>query len=93
MLLLDQIRAVLNRPIGINSGYRCDAYNDRLPGAKKGSAHTKGKAVDIKYKGSIQRYELLTDICIKGITRIGIAETFIHIDVDESKPQCVIWIY
>ena len=27
------------------------------------------------------------------IPRIGIGDTFIHIDIDDSKPQDVIWLY
>ena len=33
------------------SGYRCQAYNDSLPGSVKNSRHVQGKAVDIITRG------------------------------------------
>lgn len=44
---LDQIRALLgNRPIHVNSGYRCSELNAAIGGAKT-SAHMEGRAADI----------------------------------------------
>jgi hypothetical protein len=31
--------------------------------------------------------------CAHGIKRIGIGKTFIHVDVDDTLPQNVMWLY
>ena len=43
--VLEQIRALLNCPILISSGYRCAALNERVGGSKT-SAHMRGMAAD-----------------------------------------------
>ena len=43
---LEEIRNVLQKPIHVNSAYRCSAVNAML-GSKPTSAHTKGLAADI----------------------------------------------
>jgi hypothetical protein len=61
------------------------------------SSHIKGLAVDIKIHNSmVDYYEVLREIFqfVKPtITRIGLAQTFIHIDLDTEKPQNVVWRY
>ena len=99
---LDLLRDELGRPLSISSCCRCPAHNLK-EGGKKNSAHLKGLAADLKVNGSRQRFELLIKIFIvneiakrkglKGINRIGIAKTFIHIDIDDSKPRRVAWLY
>lgn len=44
--LLDPLREKFNRPIIINSGFRCKALNDAVKG-KQTSQHLKGEAADI----------------------------------------------
>ena len=44
---LEEIRAVLDRPISINSGYRCKKLNDAVHGVPD-SAHLFGLAADIE---------------------------------------------
>jgi len=45
---LQLLRDVMNMPIIITSGFRCNKHNAETPGAKTNSYHTKGLAVDIK---------------------------------------------
>jgi len=47
---LEVLRALFKSPITILSGYRTDAYNARIGGARN-SQHLKGRAADIKVKG------------------------------------------
>ena len=91
---LDSMRVIVGFPIIINSGVRTTEHN-KLVGGKKYSAHTAPCycAVDIKVKSGTQRDKLIRAAMQVGITRIGIAETFLHIDIDSSKPQHVIWTY
>jgi hypothetical protein len=58
--LLEEIRTEFGRPMTISSGARCTVHNRKIGGAR-GSAHTLGKAVDIKaLKDSDYRRDLLT---------------------------------
>ena len=43
------VRDMLQEPIKINSGWRCEEYNRKIKGAKK-SQHLLGKAADIRIK-------------------------------------------
>lgn len=45
---LEEIRQQYNKPIYINSGYRCERLN-KLVGGKVNSLHLKGLAVDLRY--------------------------------------------
>ena len=95
--MLDLAREKYDKPIKITSGYRTQAYNEDLKArgykASKNSSHLKGLAVDIHCNNSKDRFELvdiLLDVCFN---RIGIANTFIHADIDEDKPTHLIWTY
>lgn len=44
---LDQVRAFLDRPVHINSGYRSIQLNAAIPGSSNTSQHTKFEAADI----------------------------------------------
>ena len=89
---LDTARGIAGIPFKINSGYRTAAHNT-LGGGRVGSSHKKGLAVDIGYTGSRERYIILKALMEVGITRFGIAKTFIHCDVDNNKDGDVIWLY
>jgi len=47
---LEVLRAHLNKPINVTSGYRSESYNERIGGVKD-SQHTLGKASDLQVKG------------------------------------------
>lgn len=79
-------------PVLISSAYRCENHNRKVGGVK-GSAHEKGCAVDIVVKGSRHRFCLIGDALDYGIRRIGIGKTFIHFDIDTTKPKKVMFLY
>jgi zinc D-Ala-D-Ala carboxypeptidase len=89
---LDTARGIAGIPFKINSGYRSKARNLLVKG-RVGSSHLVGKAVDIAYYGSRERYLIIKSLMEVGITRFGIAKTFIHCDVDNNKDEDVIWLY
>jgi len=89
--MLDVVRAEYGKPIRISSGYRTEEHNQKVGGVSN-SSHLKGLAVDIKVKNGRERYELL-NILTKYFYRIGIGNSFIHVDIDLDKPQNVIWTY
>ena len=79
-------------PMTINSGCRCGSYN-RSVGGSPLSAHVPGLAVDILCSNSLSRFNLLRGLLAEGFQRIGIGREFIHVDMDISKPQFLIWLY
>ena len=89
---LDRVRGKAEIPIVVSSGCRCEV-NNRIAGGKEDSAHLTGLAADIRVFSSTTRWKLLTAIFTSGFNRIGIGKTFIHVDIDDSKPEKVIWLY
>lgn len=80
----------VHRVMIVTSGYRCEEHNKEVKGVEN-SAHTKGLAADIKYDDSSHKFMLIDAFIKVGFKRIGIYETFIHVDLDTTKPQKVIW--
>ena len=89
---LDRVREKAGIPILISSGYRCESNNVAAGGAPD-SAHLYGLAADITVYSSNARWTLLSSIFTTGFNRIGIGKTFIHVDIDDSKPPKVVWLY
>ena len=85
------VRNILNKSIRINSGIRCSDHNTTI-NATPTSSHIGGWAADLGYTGSADRYELLNAV-MQVFDRVGIAKTFIHVDVDANKTAGVIWLY
>ena len=94
--MLDAARDLAGVPFKITSGYRIEADIERLRKAgykvSKNSSHLKGLAADIACSTEI-RYNMLDSLMKVGFNRIGIADTFIHVDIDPDKPPFVIWTY
>jgi hypothetical protein len=90
--MLEDARKYAGVSMVITSGYRCED-NNKNAGGSPTSSHLKGLAVDIKVIGSTERFQILKGLIMAGFTRIGIAKTFIHADVDSSKSSNVSWMY
>jgi hypothetical protein len=88
---LDEAREYANIPFIINSAYRGPEHSESIKNPS--SSHIKGLAVDISVKDSRTRFLILDALLAVGFTRIGISETFIHVDSDFDKSQSVIWTY
>ena len=78
---LNHLRMVINRPIYINSGYRCKEENKRVGGVP-GSYHLLGMAIDIHVKDFLLS-DLLTITQEIGFKGIGYYEKkdFLHLDM------------
>jgi uncharacterized protein YcbK (DUF882 family) len=87
---LEQLRVYCGFPFYITSGARCDAYNAKVGGVKK-SRHPKGEAFDIEVPAD-RRYDLIAAAVALGWFGIGIAKTFIHLDVRDKADKAV-WDY
>lgn len=91
---LNQARDLAGIPFIITSGYRCQKHNSEVGGVPT-SSHTKGLAVDIAFKDSNQCFKIMKSLLDAGFKRIGVnfAKSFIHCDIDGSKPQEVLFKY
>ena len=91
LVKLDKAREFAKVPFVINSAYRSPEHKESIKNPT--SSHIKGLAVDIKATDSRTRYKVLNALMHVGFNRIGIADTFIHVDDDKDKSQKVIWTY
>ena len=95
--MLDNARDIAGIPFKINSGYRTLEQNiaiyKKLGKKPIKSSHLKGLAVDIACKDSRARFVIVSALKDAGFTRIGISNSFIHVDSDSDKAQDVIWTY
>ena len=80
---LNSLRETINRQIYINSGYRCKEENERVGGVKN-SYHIFGMAVDIEAR-NINISDLAIYAQGVGFNGIGKYETFLHLDVRDTK--------
>jgi len=88
---LDEAREYAGIPFIINSAYSSPKHPESIRNPT--SSHIKGLAVDISAKDSRTRFLILDALLVVGFSRIGVAGTFIHVDLDFSKSQNVIWTY
>lgn len=91
MFALDALRGKMARPMKINSGYRTPAHNKAVGGAPR-SQHLDGNAFDVSTTGwtKDERRKLIVTARELGFRGVGIADTFIHIDM---APRTAAWIY
>ena len=92
MKRLNTAREKAGVPFSITSGVRCAEWNEHEGGSET-SSHLNGYAVDISVTSSHNRERILNGLISAGFTRIGIANTFIHVDVDPNKAPNVCWLY
>lgn len=76
----------------ITSAYRSQGY-ERSKGRKGSSSHCKGLAVDVSAVNSHLRFKIVAGCILAGFPRLGIGKTFIHLDIDETKPHPIIFHY
>jgi uncharacterized protein YcbK (DUF882 family) len=84
---LDALHDTIKGAIIIHSGYRCDAHNTAIGGETK-SRHLRGLAADIFTNTCT--LEQLEKLCEKLFQRMGVAKTFLHVDVDVGSAH---WTY
>lgn len=89
--MLDTARDTAGVPFKITSGYRSKEHNEKVGGVPN-SSHLRGYAADIACVAGGDRYIILNALIKAGFKRIGVANTFIHVDNDPDKPNSV-WTY
>ena len=93
--MLDNAREIYGRSMRINSGYRT-IYNNQEVNGKPNSAHLQGIAADVHCNNSRDRHDMVNAFLQAGFSRLGIGNTFIHIDsgdIHSDKDANVIWTY
>jgi len=90
LLLLDELRDLSNFPFVITSGYRDPLHPEEARKTSPGT-HSKGIACDIRVNNGAEKYIIVQNAMKLKFTGIGIAKTFIHVDVRDTTP--VIWTY
>lgn len=92
MSKFDTAREIAGIPFVINSSFRSIEW-EKKKGRAGTSAHTLGRAIDIRCNSDRNRF-LIVDALVKaGFKRIGIAKTFIHADDSPGHSQQIIWLY
>ncbi len=87
IMVLQRIRSHFNKPITINSGYRTNARNKAVNGAKY-SQHLYGTAADIVVSGIAPKdVAAYAETLLPDTGGIGIYSTFTHIDVRREKAR------
>lgn len=91
--MLDRARRKAGVPFIITSALRT-VENELSKGRSGDSAHVRGRAVDIACSSSWHRWRIVSAAIEVGFHRIGIAGTYVHLDVDdELLPSPRIWLY
>jgi zinc D-Ala-D-Ala carboxypeptidase len=94
MEALQRVRAELGRPMTITSGYRHWTHPVEARKGHTTGEHTRGTCADIACTDSRMRFELVSLALKHGITRIGIAKTFVHLGIGApGLPVRVLWEY
>jgi uncharacterized protein YcbK (DUF882 family) len=80
--------------LNITSGKRDPEKNAQVGGVQD-SEHTYGQAegADIACPDGATRWKLVTAALARGVVRIGIGKTFVHLGIAKDKPQRVMWHY
>ena len=100
MASLQNLRTMLNRPLAITSGYRCENHpieQAKVQAGKAVGAHALGKAVDIRTVSGEAVHTLLV-AAMPIFTGIGINRkaNFIHLDTAtaaDGKSRPSVWGY
>ena len=97
---LESLRVGFDKPMVVNSGYRCRSHNAAASNTGRFGPHTTGMAVDIAVCGE-DAYDLVSLAMTMGFSGIGVSQRgpwgkrFIHIDdlpvINRSRPR--IWSY
>lgn len=92
---LQILRDKVQKPIKINSAYRCENYNDNVVKGAKHSQHKLGKAADIVINGMTPNdvHELVCEMVELGQINfggIGKYNTFTHVDIRDYSAR---WDY
>ena len=92
--VLDDVRREAGIPLVAVCVYRSKEH-DLSKGRSGKGAHTYGLAADIRCTKPANRWKIIMAAIKVGVTRIGIAPTYIHLDIGENAGLApnVLWVY
>ena len=88
---LDELREACGFPFIVTSGYRDPEGHPIEKRKSKPGTHAQGIAADIRVSGGVQRRLIIEKALELGFNGIGVAKTFVHVDIRETTP--VLWCY
>lgn len=91
-VLVDSMRENCGFPFAVRSACRCIEHNKK-EGGKPRSDHLTGDGIDIKATTNYQRFKIIQDAIFRGIDRIGIGRSFVHIGIRKGNPKERTWLY
>lgn len=94
LLKIDLLRARCGFPFVITSGYRSKDHPIESKKAKAGT-HAQGIAADVRISNGSDRYKIVEEALKLGFSGIGVADSFVHIDIRSSNgnKNPVMWCY
>lgn len=90
VFMLDELRERCGFPFTITSGYRSKNHSIEIRKAQPGT-HTQGIAADIAVANGEQRMKIVKEALEMGFGGIGVAKSFVHVDMRTTTP--VMWTY
>ena len=94
MVILEAVRKDFNKPMRVTSGSRSKKHPIEARKLHSEGEHTKGTCSDIYCDNGSDRYAIITIALRHGITRIGIANNFLHLGIGGGRlSNYVIWDY
>jgi zinc D-Ala-D-Ala carboxypeptidase len=94
MQVLQNIRTDFGKSMTITSGFRSVKHPIEARKTHSNGEHTQGMCADVLCRTAQDRYMLITIAIRHGITRIGVAKTFLHLGLGgKGLPNYVIWDY
>lgn len=94
MSKLQAIRTEFGKPIKVTSGFRSKQHPIEARKTTSNGEHTQGNCADIYCDNGADRFRLISLALKHGITRIGVAKSFLHLGIGGvGLPNNVIWEY
>ena len=91
---LQAIRVEFGKSMTITSGFRSVKHPIEARKSHSNGEHTQGFCADVACDNGADRFRLVQLALKHGITRIGIAKTFLHLGIGgQGLPNNVIWEY
>jgi len=88
--MLEMVRHLYG-PLLVESGTRCQAYNETVGGVRD-SAHLESMAADIHVSCDAARFTLIRTAMDCGFRRIGVAKSIVHLDTRDTTVP-IMWTY
>lgn len=98
--LLERVRSIVAKPIGLARGYSCPRHNTTINGSAVLSRHLMGMAADLLWEGMIHdladpffRHSIESLRFDTKLMGVGWGYSKMHVDVDHSRLNFTTWKY